>query len=206
MPAATGSLRNMFRDPPAEPGGLRWALSVAATFRGMKKWRGLLLIGLMGCAGRTEQGYFPVAARLPIPAAPIAALDTAAGRPSAAVLVAPATNRPAGVPLSRARRPAPLRPPAPATLVRRLGRHHAHVRQPVAQTPANHAVDGLGKLLLVAAIAAALLLVAVIIAFTAPATVLGAIGKVLLWGLGGVLLVTLLNGLEQALFPDRRRS
>jgi hypothetical protein len=97
----------------------------------------------------------------------------------------------------------------PVGLRRMLGRRvvaHSHSQTPVAQTPANHAVDGLGKLLLVAVIVAALILGTIVLAFTAPASVLGAIGKGALWALGGVLLVTLLNGAEQALFPDQRRK
>ncbi len=97
-------------------------------------------------------------------------------------------------------------PPIPTAVARALGRHVAHTRRAVAHAPTNHAVDGLGKLLLVAAIVAGVVLATVIFAFTAPASVLGAVGKVVLWGLGGVLLVTLLNGLDEVLFSEPRRK
>ena len=218
VPAEAGGLRNTFPDPPAFQGALRNTFpgvpvekgslrntfpgapdaAGALTFTSMKTYGWLVLgLSLAGCARRPV-----VVAPWPVVAAPYHAPRAVAVAEPAAGLVAPnltpvGNERQAAVVAQKATaggRPERVGGAHRRPSVRRLGRLATATP---AGRPASHAADGLIYLLYFAIGALVLLVVPIIFAIAAPATILGGIGKVVLYLLGGFLLMTLLGSIGQ---------
>ncbi len=164
------------------------------------------LLGLMGCAGRTGAGYFPVSRSTTYaPRSPESPNGIAAPRSSVVSdAVAPdSTSRfvlppVARQPLTRSYRAPVNASRRPAATATRLGRTVAHrlLRHAARHAPTSHALNGLGTALLLVLLGLGTLTLLIVLAATMPGTPVGivALSILLAAALALVLLLVFNSG------------